>query len=143
MKWCLRNEHRNSFFANCDYQNLGSASDWLCWEENLLEAIKGTTQIWAMTRHQYGISVISIDFLQLFLRETSNNIAKCQLFSQAKSCPLPSFPFNVFTLLYQEHNKDCCCCCFSSSCVLKKLRLLFHCLHKIFNPVLTNLAEVF
>ena len=68
VKWCLRNEHRNSFFANCDYQNLGSASDWLCGEENLFEAIKRTTQIWAVTRHQYGISVISIDFLQLFHR---------------------------------------------------------------------------
>ena len=21
------------------------------------------------------------------------------------------FPFNVFTLLYQEHIKHCCCCC--------------------------------
>ena len=70
------------------------------------------------------------------------NIAKCQLFSQAWSCSLPSFPFYVFTLLYQEHNKDGCCCV-SSSCVLEKLRWLFHCLRKIFNPVLTNLAEVF
>ena len=56
------------FLANCDYQNLGSASDWLCCEENLFEAIKRTTQIWAVTRHQYGISVISIDFLRLFHR---------------------------------------------------------------------------
>ena len=35
---------------------------------NLLQAIEGTTQIWAVTCHQYGISVISIDFPQLFLR---------------------------------------------------------------------------
>ena len=36
--------------------NLGIASDWSFCEENLLQPITSTTQIWVVTRHQYGIS---------------------------------------------------------------------------------------
>ena len=48
---------------------------------NLIQPIRSTTQIWVVTHHQYGIcSVVS----QIpFGGETSGNIAKCQLFSQA------------------------------------------------------------
>ena len=38
------------------YPDLGSVSDWLCREGYLLQPIKSTTQIWVVTRHQYGIS---------------------------------------------------------------------------------------
>ena len=31
---------------------VGSASDWSCHVENLLQPIKGITQIWVVTRHQ-------------------------------------------------------------------------------------------
>ena len=64
------------------YPEVGSASDWSCRVENLLQPIRGTTQIWVVTRHQYGIStLVSLD---VFLRETSGDVTKCRLFSQAK-----------------------------------------------------------
>jgi len=37
------------------YPDLGGASDWL--KENF-EPIRSTTQIWVVTRRQYGISVL-------------------------------------------------------------------------------------
>ena len=40
------------------YPDLGSVSDWLCREGYLLQPIKSTTQIWVVTRHQYGISTV-------------------------------------------------------------------------------------
>ena len=36
--------------------NLGIASDWSLHEESLIQPITSTTQIWVVTRHQYGIS---------------------------------------------------------------------------------------
>ena len=35
-------------------KNLGGASDWSYREEILLQPIRSTTQIWVVTRHQYG-----------------------------------------------------------------------------------------
>ena len=40
----------------CHYSDQSSASDWSCREGNLLQPIRNTTQIWVVTRHQYGIS---------------------------------------------------------------------------------------
>ena len=37
------------------YPDLGSASDWSCRLGNLIQPITSTTQIWVVTRHQYGI----------------------------------------------------------------------------------------
>ena len=63
------------------YPDLGSASDWSCCEGNLLQPIRNTTQIWVVTRHQYGISALVS--LTSFLGETDGGVAKCRLFSQA------------------------------------------------------------
>ena len=63
------------------YPDLGSTSDWLCRLWNLLQPIRNTTQMWAVTRHQYGISVLVSQ--TSFRRETVGGIAKCRLFSQA------------------------------------------------------------
>ena len=38
--------------------DVGCASDSSCRVGNLLQAIRSTTQIWAVTRHQYGISAL-------------------------------------------------------------------------------------
>jgi len=35
-----------------------SVSDWSCCAGNLLQPIRNTTQIWVVTRHQYGISAL-------------------------------------------------------------------------------------
>ena len=40
------------------YQDLGSASDWSFRVGNLIQPIRSTTQIWVVTRPQYGISAV-------------------------------------------------------------------------------------
>ena len=62
---------------------LGSASDWLCHERNLLQPIGSTTQTCVVTCHQYGISAVTT---QTSLHgESQGGVAKCQLFfCQAK-----------------------------------------------------------
>ena len=65
----------------CHYLDLGSASDWSCNKGNLLQPIRSTSQIWEVTGHQYGISVL-IPQTSLHC-ETSGDEAKCQLFFQA------------------------------------------------------------
>ena len=57
-KWRLRNERRNSILMTRHYPDLGSASDWLNRISQAARPIRSTTQIWAVTRHQYGISAL-------------------------------------------------------------------------------------
>ena len=85
IKWRLRNKCRNSILMKRHYPDLGSASDWLCRVGNLIQPIRSTTQIWVVMCHQYGISALVSQ--TSFGRETSGSIAKCQLFSQARSAP--------------------------------------------------------
>ena len=87
-KWRLRNERRNSILMTRHYPDLGSASDWSCRVGNLIQPIRSTTQIWVVTRHQYGISALVSQ--TSFGGETSGSVAKCRLFSQAtlvRKCP--------------------------------------------------------
>ena len=65
------------------YPDLSSASDWSCCMGNLIQPIRSTTQMWVVTRHRYGISALVSQ--TSFGRETSGSVAKCRLFSQAKS----------------------------------------------------------
>ena len=55
-KWLLRNGRRNCILITRHYPDFGCASDWSCRVENFLQPIRSTTQIWVVTRHQYGIS---------------------------------------------------------------------------------------
>ena len=80
-KWCLRNKRRNSILMTPHYPDLGSASDWLSQISNVTRPIRCTTQIWVVTRHQYGIFALVSQ--TSFHEETSGGVAKCQLFSQA------------------------------------------------------------
>ena len=77
----LRNERRNSIRMTRHYPDLGSASDWLNQISHAARPIRRTTQIWLVTRHQYGISAIVPR--SSFGGETSGSVAKCRLFSQA------------------------------------------------------------
>ena len=64
--------------------DLGSASDWLKQISHAARPIRSTTQIWVVTRHQYGISALVSQ--TSFGGETSaviGSVAKCRLFSQA------------------------------------------------------------
>ena len=65
------------------YPDLGSASDWLKQISHAARPIRSTTQIWVVTRQQYGISALV--FQTSFRGETSGDVAKCRLFSQAKT----------------------------------------------------------
>ena len=61
---------------------MGSASDWLNQISRTARPIRNTTQIWVVTRHQYGISARVSQ--TSFGGETSGSVAKRRLFSQAK-----------------------------------------------------------
>ena len=63
------------------YPDLGSASYWLNQISYPVRPIRSTTQIWVVTRYQYGISVLVSQ--RSFDGETSGSVAKCWLFSQA------------------------------------------------------------
>ena len=63
------------------YPDLGSASDWLNQISLAAGPIRSTTQIWVVTRHQYGISALVSQ--TLFGGETSGSVAKYRLFSHA------------------------------------------------------------
>jgi len=54
-----KSERVNSILMTCHYPDLGSASDWSCCEENLLQPIRSTTQISVVTRHQYGVYALA------------------------------------------------------------------------------------
>ena len=79
--WYLGNERINSVTLACHCQDLVTASDWLKQISISAQPIKITTQIWIVTRHQYGISALVPQ--TLFRGETSAYVAKSQLFSQA------------------------------------------------------------
>ena len=55
------------------YPDLESASDWSCRVGNWIQPIRSTTQIWVVTRHQYGISALVSE--TLFGGETRGNVA--------------------------------------------------------------------
>ena len=62
------------------YPDLGSASDWLNQISHMAQQIRSTTQIWVVTRHQYGISALVSH--TSFHGDTSGSVTKCWLFSQ-------------------------------------------------------------
>ena len=66
------------------YPDLGSTSDWLKQISRVAEPIRRTTEIWVVTRHQYGISALVSH--TSFRGETSGDVATCRLFSQANVC---------------------------------------------------------
>ena len=70
----------NSILMIHHYPDLGSASDWLKQISHTAQPIRGTTQKWLVTCHQYRISALV--FQTSFRRETVGEIAKCWLFSR-------------------------------------------------------------
>ena len=74
------------------YPDLGSASDWLKQISQAVRPIRSTTLIWVVTRHQYGISALVSQ--ASFRVETSGDVVKCRLFSQATA--LDATAFNDF-----------------------------------------------
>ena len=56
------------------YPDEGSTSDWLKQISLAARPIRGTTQIWVVTRHQYAAC-----FSGVISGETSGGVAKCRL----------------------------------------------------------------
>ena len=54
----LRNRRRNSILMTRHYPDLGSASDWLKKILHAARPIRSSTQLWVVTRLQYGISAL-------------------------------------------------------------------------------------
>ena len=81
------------------YPDLGSASNWLKQISHAARPIRSTTQIWVVTRHQYGISALVSQMS--FVGETSGSVAKCRLFSQAT---IHGQPLHI--LLFDDANID-------------------------------------
>jgi len=77
----LRNERSIFILMTCRFPDLGSASDWSSRLGNLLQPMRGITQIWVVTRHQYGISLLVHQ--ASFRGETSVGVVKSRLFSEA------------------------------------------------------------
>ena len=71
-------ERKHSILMTCYYPDLRSASDWLKQISQAARPIRSTTQIWLVTRHQYGISALAS-------RENSCSVDKCRLFSHIRS----------------------------------------------------------
>ena len=92
-RWRLR----NSILMRSHYPDLGSDSDWLNQISHGARPIRSTTQIWVVTRHQYGLSVLVSQ--TSFGGETSGSVAKCRLFSilldnSPYACLLQTSKFN-------------------------------------------------
>ena len=80
-KMTSKRRRRNPMLMTCDYPDLGSNSDWLNQISHTERPIRSTTQIFVVTRHQYGISALVSQ--ASFRGETSGGVSKCLLFSQA------------------------------------------------------------
>ena len=63
------------------YPDLGSTSDWLSHISHAARPIRSSSQIWVVTRLQYGIS--SLVSQTSFRVETSCGVVKCRLCIQA------------------------------------------------------------
>ena len=91
-KWRLRNERRNSILMTPHYPDLGSASDWSYRVGNLIQPIRITTQMWVVTRYQYGIfSYLSLVFKIEKKIETSpinvcRNLISLSAFTVKRNC---------------------------------------------------------
>ena len=79
------------------YPDLGSASDWLNQISHAARPIRSTTQIWVVTRHQYGISVlISQTLFSGKIAEASRNVV-CflRLLSSLSACKANRYSMNI------------------------------------------------
>ena len=74
-KWRPRNERRNSILMTCHFPDLVSVSNWLKQFSQAVRLIRSTTQVWVVTRHQYGISALVSQ--TSFRWETVGGVAKC------------------------------------------------------------------
>ena len=87
----LAKKPRNSILMTCHYPDQSSAFDWLMQISYVARPIRSATQIWVLTRHQYGISALVPQ--SSFRGETIGDVSKCRLFpwTAAASCSIALF----------------------------------------------------
>ena len=76
-----RNDMKNSTLVTSHYPDLGSTSDRSCYRGNMFQPLRGTTQIWIVTRYQYGISMLASQMLFRWGGGSRVDVAKCGVFS--------------------------------------------------------------
>ena len=81
VKWHLRNERKNSMLMTRHYLGLGAADLVVPLVKFASKPIRSSTQIWVVTHHQHGVSVLISQ--TSFHGETVSGVADCHLFSQA------------------------------------------------------------
>ena len=108
-KWRLRNGRRNCILITRHYPDFGSASDWSCRVENFLQPIRSTTQIWVVTRHQYGISAFVSQWWRREMLAVFLGLFCCCFVSFAifgkRPCLSYSKHFNIRRTWGRNHNK--------------------------------------
>ena len=86
------------------YPDLCSSSDWSKQISRAARPPRNNTQIWIVTRHQYGISTLVSQ--TSFRGETSGGVTKFPLFSQASTCKslatLRCVSLRDFILLFRQ-----------------------------------------
>ena len=65
----------------CHCPDVSSVFNWSCHVGNLLQPIRSTTQIWEVTRHQYGVFALVPQ--TWFRGKTNSGVAECRRFSWA------------------------------------------------------------
>ena len=95
----LRNKRRNFILMTRWFPGLGIAIDWLCREENLLQPIRFTIQIWVwrVTSMEFNVRKQTS-----FRWETGFCAVKCRLSSQAKLSQAES----CFSLLHSDRASE-------------------------------------
>ena len=104
---CLKNERRNSTLITRHYPDLGIASNWSKQNFHAARQIRSASQIWVVTRHQYGISAL---FLRRYLAGkpvvTSRNVG-CflrQIIRPAYQAKLSHKKFLAFWVFFKINN---------------------------------------
>ena len=65
----------------CHYLDASSVFNWSCHVENLLQPSRSATQIWEVTRYQYGVFALVLQ--TSFRGKINSGVAECRLFSWA------------------------------------------------------------
>ena len=80
-KWRMTNNWKNYILMRCRYPDLGSVSNWPKQIFLAIRPIGSNSQLWVVTRNQYGISALVPQ--TSFRWKTKGSFTKCQLYSQA------------------------------------------------------------
>ena len=94
-------KHRNSLLITRHYQDMGSFSDCSCRVGNLIQPVRSTTQIWVVTRHQYGIS--SLVSHTSFGEETSGSVFSGYLMFRSLEILSESQVWFLYKAFYKWH----------------------------------------